>query len=165
LTVPRSLVKPNIKLATGELFGKADLIPPVLDALAEAPRTLAELLALPAFRNETAATLYQVAALLVGSRQACGYQVRAGAGGETAAGRLNRAMAAMPQQHSANRVLASPMLGNGIVTGTADAGAVADRVWALMEAEGHGPRDAEGTEKIHRILDKLVPLWRQVGIL
>jgi hypothetical protein len=92
-------------------------------------------------------------------------------------------MAAMPQQHSANRVLASPMLGNGIVTsttaqfvyrvlcemdtaaGTADAGAVADRVWALMEAEGHGPRNAEGTEKIHRILDKLVPLWRQVGIL
>jgi hypothetical protein len=92
-------------------------------------------------------------------------------------------MTAMPQQHSTNRVLASPVLGNGIITSTtaqfvhrvlcetdaaadaADADMVADRVWDLMEAEGHGPRDAAGTEKIHRILEKLVPFWRQMKIL
>ncbi|SFV13865.1 class I SAM-dependent methyltransferase [Pseudoduganella namucuonensis] len=182
LTVPRGLVKHNIKLVTGELFEKAGLIPPVLDALAQAPRTLAELMALPAFRQETAAMLYQVAALLIGSRQACACHVRQGdGGGDAAAGRLNRAMAAAPQGHSANRVLASPVLGNGVVTstiaqfvhrvlcemdgGAANADAVAERVWDVMEAEGHGPRDAEGTEKIHRILEKLVPLWRQLRIL
>lgn len=178
LTVPRSLVKQHIRLVTGALFDRPDLCRAVLDALDEAPRTLAELMALPAFRQEPAAALHQVAALLISAGQASSYHA-VDAAGSGAAVRMNRAMTAIPRDHSANHVLASPVLGNGIVTSTTaqfvyrvlssmkdlpGADALTHRVWAVMEAEGHA-RSEEVTEKIHRILHKLVPLWRQLQIL
>lgn len=191
LAVPRSLAKHKITLVAGGQINIGDLYKPVLDALEEAPRTLAELMALPAFGSEGTMALYQFAALMISTKQASSYQAYADAGSDRAR-RMNRAMAFTPHYHSSNHVLVSPVLGNGILTSltaqlvyrtlcelgdTACADAVTKRVLHLMEVEDHlrrehaqpsGP-DANGmdalTEKIHRILEKLVPLWRQLKVL
>lgn len=189
LTIPRSLAKHKIRLVTGELSDRDDLCKSILDSLEEAPRTLAELMALPAFRHEEATAVYQVVALLINIKQVSSYQVCDDAGND-AAHRLNRAMAFTPHYHSTNRVLVSPVLGNGILTSrtallvyrtlcelgdTAGADAVTSRVLHLLEAEDHFRREyaqhsgpdamRAATEKIHRILEKLVPLWRQLKVL
>jgi SAM-dependent methyltransferase len=191
LIVPRSLVKHKIKLANGELVDREDLYKPVLDALEQAPLTLAELATVPAIRREGATAAFQVAALLISSEQASAYHVCDDAGNDSAY-RLNRVMASMPHYHSANHVLVSPVLGNGLLTSVAaqlvyrvlcemgdaaDTDVLTNRVLHIMEGESHlqgenaqcSRPDAEdrdaASQKIHRILEKLVPVWRQLKIL
>ncbi|MTV41737.1 class I SAM-dependent methyltransferase [Duganella radicis] len=175
LTVPRGLARHKITLASGQLVDDAALYQPVLDALAAGPRSLAALAALPALRQRDPADLYQVAALLVSSGQASGYAVGADADAGPAR-RLNRAMAAAPHEHSSNRVLASAVLGGGILTSATaqlvyralcdGEEAPAARVLDWAREEGHAAAEpAELTAKIQRILEQLVPLWRQLKVL
>jgi hypothetical protein len=190
-TVPRSLVKHKIKLDNGEVIDWEDMYKPVLDALEQAPLTLAELEAMLALKREGALAACQVAALLIAGGQASAYHVCDDAGNDSAH-RLNRVMASMPHFHSANHVLVSPVLGNGILTSltaqlvyrilcemgdAASTDVLTNRVLHIMEAEGHlqgentsrshpGNEDRDAvTQKIHRILEKLVPVWRQLKVL
>ena len=191
LTVPRAMVKYQMDCPSGVVIDRRDLYEPVLDALEKAPCTLAELGALPALAQETTATVYEIAALLITSGQACGYGPDTGAHNAPARA-MNQAIALHSRYDKRYHAFASPLAGTGINVDSVmrrvyrvlcepgdvlDAGAVASRVWDMMVGEGYfadtaGQRfteDEEGrealAETVHTILKQHVPLWRQLKVL
>ena len=189
LTVVRqyaSLELIGSRLAPEEVFG------PVLDALAEGPRTLAELAALPAVQNRGVAVT-EIAALLIASNQAAPFFSSCSDTDSAPAHRMNRVVAQHCPTDSRFSVLASPLLGSGVIPGqvprlvyrvlSAGIGAeqvedVIAQVWQMILDEGHKieypeSQPLKSKDEEHAALDKLVrtilelrvPVWRQLGIL
>ena len=148
LTVVRqyaSLELIGSKAAPEEVYG------PVLDALAEGSRTLAELAALPAVQNGGKAVT-EIAALLIASGQAAPFFSSCRNADCAPAHRMNRAVAQHCPTDSKFSVLASPLLGSVVfvrqvprlvyrlLSAGIDAERVEDiiaQVWQMILDEGH----------------------------
>lgn len=189
LTVPREAATHEIAWAFGKMNGREDVFIPILDALATGPRTLAELTALPALNGHTLAGLAEVAALLTASAQAAPYFACSARMDSESAHRMNRAVAQQSSLDDDYQTLASPLLGNGVGSGLVqrliylslcqqldetDAAVIADRVRRIMAEQGRritAPGDlleleeAEVRRTVSAILEKRLPVWRQLGVL
>lgn len=187
LTLPRALIKTSVVLPHGKRLERDELYVPVFDALAQKPRSLAELKSLPALRGETMTAFFEMIAVLVS-----GKQVAVCSMDETVncapAQRLNRTIAASSHYRTSYHAFASPLLGNGMQGSVvarvayrvllesgedADPAALTARVWKLIDGEGYPPGWPGGrpatamtreqvAEKMQLVLEHLVPLWRQL---
>jgi len=187
LTLPRALVKTRAALPHGGRIERDELYVPVFDALAEAPRSLAELKALPALRGATMEAFFEMIAVLLAGRQVAACSMD-GTLDSAPAQRLNRAIAASSHYQPAYHAFASPVLGSGMRGSVAarvayrglnelgtdvDPVVLTERVWRLMDGEGRprgwtggGAADAIEREQVAQrmpvVLEHLVPLWRQL---
>ncbi len=176
----------------GRLTLQEQLYGPVLDALAERPRTLAELADLPALRNCGVAVM-EVAALLIASEQAAPFFSSYRDVDSAPAHRMGRVAAQHLPADTSFSVLASPLLGSAVIPGqvprlvyrvlsagidASQVDAVVAQVWQIVVEEGHTidyrqTRPLESKDEEHAALAKLVetilklrvPVWRQLGIL
>ncbi len=114
LLVPREDVKLTVKMGNGEVTCKREIYEPVLDAIALAPQTIAQLASLPALHGQDIKALAQVVGILTVSGQACCYRHQAEAILDSAALALNRVLAAQACQNDEYSAFSSPLLGNGV---------------------------------------------------
>jgi SAM-dependent methyltransferase len=113
LTSPRNEAPVKINLPIGQLEGKSEVFGPVLDALAERPRTIAQLHALPQLQGRDLANMVQAAALLTASGQVHPYLPSSVAQSSDKAHKMNRALANLARYSDEHQVLCSALLGNG----------------------------------------------------
>jgi SAM-dependent methyltransferase len=189
LTVPRDAVKIDMKAATGAAIFKPERHIPILDALAKRPHTLVELAALPALEGQTLTDLAEVAAMLVVSDQAATYFVCSESMEPDPAHRMNRAVALQSRYDDNYQALASPLLGNGVASGLIqrlvylslsrkpgepDVDAIIEETAQIMAAQGKRitaqsePAEAELAEiskTVKAILERRLPIWRQLKVL
>ena len=190
LCVPRSAFKLEFKLRSGTANLSAEVYGPIVDALADRPRTVAELLDLPAVRDRSKLTASEILAVLVGTGQALPMRA-ATAEEQQSADRLNLAYAARPDGIPANARmgLAVASLGGGLRTdflemlgygrfgadGGLDAEALVEFAAAAIAGRGEHVVDldrdkqvdgAEAREvlrkRVRRITDEMVPLWQRL---
>jgi len=192
LAVPRADAALRMKLPVGEVELARKTYEPVFDALAEAPRSIGELLDLPALRaaNSTARPV-ELAGVLVGSGMAALAKKT-----PTDAARIKRFNAAMAHLVVFDRnprigALAAPFLHSGIAqpplellvyaelgdTPRASADEVADRILARLDAAGSNvlregkpiaddpSQRSEFVQQIAALIGKRVPLWQRLGIV
>jgi hypothetical protein len=189
LIVPRDTVALDMTSATGMRIFKPELCVPLLDALAQQPRTLAELAAMPELKGPRLKDLLEVAAMLVMHKQAATYFSGTANISTDAAHRMNRALALQARYHDNYKALASPLLGNGVIAGQiqrlvylalvrqpekVDADAIINEVVQVMAAQGaritarHEPMElevAEISKTVKAILQRRIPIWRQLRVL
>lgn len=192
LLVPRHKVNLKMKLPIGEISGKEELYVPILDALAQRPHGISELLALPAFKSAGLANTMQVLTVLAASSQASIYVVGNTAPASKPSLAMNRALAKRIRYGEDLQVLVSPLLANGVPASTVellfyhlwscgeplnDVPALAQKAWAIMAAQGRrmvkggapivSDEDniAEMIVVIEQVLKEKLPLWRQLGIV
>jgi SAM-dependent methyltransferase len=191
LTVPRDTVTLDMKTAAGVPVCKPELYVPMLDALAKKPHTLSELAVLPDLDGKDVTNLAEVAAMLVMSEQAATYFPAFANVQPDAAYRMNRALAQQARYDDNYQVLASPLLGNGVMAGLVqrlvylslsgqpnhmdiDADAIIRDARQIMAAQGlritpeSEPMESEMAElskTVKAILERRVPIWRQLMVL
>jgi SAM-dependent methyltransferase len=193
LAVARADVSIKMKLPVGEVELAAKTYEPVFDALAEGPRTIGELLDLPALRAANSMVQpVELAGFLVGSGLAA--LCRKTPTDAARIKRLNAAMAELVLRDRNPRVgaLAAPILDSGIAQSPLDlvlyseladmprargAEAVADRILARLEAAGSNvlregkpisddpAQRSQFVQQIATLTEKRVPLWQRLGIL
>ncbi|AKU22913.1 class I SAM-dependent methyltransferase [Massilia sp. NR 4-1] len=183
----------SLNLPIGAVELEAALFDPMLDALAEGPRSLNELAQLPALRGKSMLEVARLASLLIDSEQVsvCPPPAAAGDGG-AAAGRLNAVLARHACEDSRYRALAAPLLGGGVKTPLLQrlvhgalhalgAGAEADQLAAhvcrslaqqeqAVQRDGCEPASADERRRevdtaVRAILALRLPVWRQLGVL
>ncbi len=193
LTVVREYASLELKLPMiGTLTVPEKLFAPVLDALAERPRTLAELAALPALQNSSV-TVTEIAALLIGSEQAAPFFSSYHDVESAPAHRMGRVVAQHSPADTNFSVLASPLLGSAVIPGQVprlvyrvlSAGidadqveAVIEQVWQMVVRERHTidyreskPLESKDEERaalakiVRTVLELRVPVWRQLRVL
>lgn len=190
LIVPRARVQFTFFTPFAQLTGKPDLYAPLADALAEQPRTFAELLSLPAFGEGQVGMLTECLILLVHSGQVLP-AVQPAAADAKPAQRFNRMVVDAAREGRMYDALACPATRTGIpVTqfGLLALAAVFDgKARDHVEAAAYGLSiltrldrrpgrdgqpirdDQEATaflaEHMRPILDEAIPLWRRLGAL
>ncbi|GIZ51213.1 class I SAM-dependent methyltransferase [Noviherbaspirillum aridicola] len=185
-----ALVVPRNQIALEEWSGEvaagltARIFNAVLDALADGPRTFAELRASPGLAGVRIDTLAAAATLLCRYKANLAVIFFRGAGADAApALRLNQALLAEAQRHDDFDVLALPSLGSGmpatrlerlVLHYLASFGAPPDlsMLGELMCANpesGTTEKEAEQMAEVRRRITETVesrlPLWRSLGIL
>ena len=164
----------------------------VVDALAERPRTLAELAALPALQNDDSAVA-EIAAFLIEWGQAAPFFSSYHDVDSAPAHRMGRVVAQHSRFDAKFAVLASPLLGSGVfplqvpclVYRVLSAGieaeqveAIVAQVWQMVVEEGHkiaypegAPVESEDERRaalaklVRLTLQVRVPIWRQLKVL
>jgi SAM-dependent methyltransferase len=189
LTVPRASA--TLGQPAGDPPGPAFALP-MLDALAERPRTLAELGALP---GQSPASVFKLLAMLSWNDQGTAYRVDgvdAGGGTRDAARRLNLAIARQSVRDDRYQALASPLLAAGAgasllqrlvylalqdEAGPPSPAALSEWIWQTLSEQGPpiilddkeaGTREealAEIGRAVSAILEQRVPVWRQLQVL
>lgn len=194
LLIPRSETKLKMKLPMGEVNGKEELYGPVFNALSRHPHTLGELMALPELAGQSINTLVQAAVLLTASGQAGVYFDANLSTSATAAHGMNRALAEHSRYSDDYKVLASPLLGNGISTNIVERmiylilarhtgpeypgmQEIADGLSTMMAAQGIAflkdgkpiesaeERNAEVQARVSQIMKSQLPVWKQLKML
>jgi hypothetical protein len=189
LIVPRDAVALDMKSPTGIQVFKPEICVPVVDALAKQPRSLAELAAMPELKGQGIKDLLEVAAMLVVYQLGSIYFIESATMKPDAAHRMNRALALQSRYDDNYRALASPLLGNGVAAGLiqrlvylslvrhpdkVDADAIIKEVHEAMAAQGeritkqHEPMElelAEISKTVKAILQRRLPIWRQLMVL
>lgn len=188
LTVPREAA--TLGFPPAEAPGaQGDVAAPLLDLLAECPRSLAELASLPSHNMSSAA---QVMALAVLHNQGLPYFLGAASQPAAPAQRLNAAIAQQSLLDDRHQAFASPLLGNGVGIGLIgrlaygalpqppermDAMAITRQVWQAMKDQGAPILDADkpdGTKEdelaeilptVKKLLEVRLPTWRQLKFL
>lgn len=188
LIVPRAHVQCTFFTPIAKLTGKPELYAPLVDALAQQPRTFGELLSLPAFGEPQANTLEECLILLVHSGQVLPAMQPAAADPKPAQ-RFNRVVVDAAREGRVYDSLACPVTRTGIPV--TDFGLLAlaagfdgkarDHVEAaryalsILKRLERRPRrggqpiedDQDATEflaeHMRPILDEAIPLWRQLG--
>ncbi len=163
----------------------------LIDLLAKAPRKLDELARLPLFGGdiEIAASFCSIY-LLESNSASIFFEDSRIQGGEPAR-RLNHALARDSRFEDRYRVLASPLISNGIKTtllerlvylqlaerpADTDTGAIASYVWQCMKdqlaeasrdepAQSAAIKIADIAAKVENVLQTRLPMWRQLGML
>jgi SAM-dependent methyltransferase len=126
LVVPRSLATGKISTPMGDVEGRSDLYPVVLDLLAEGPMRLSQLLARATGPAKDAATLIQALALLVHSGRV--KMIRAdGKIDPRPARRLNLVLAQEIEAGKVVHALAAPSIATGVPAELLDFGLVLAR--------------------------------------
>lgn len=154
LLILREKVSLTFKVPGGETRGKAELYDPILDALAQGPKTLAELSKIAELSHLTSGMWEQLAALLAGSGQAAVFSNPTVGRDSAPAISMNRAVAAYARFGDEYQVLASPLLGSAVGMGTIE------RMVYLALSQGLGADDAAGLARA--IWGMLAPLGRRV---
>lgn len=189
LTVPRGSEAKELKHLLRAVAGGEDLYQPVFDALAQGPRTLPELAALPTLQGSSLQRLAQIAAILTGSKQAapfftCSAEMDAGP-----AHRINRVLARHSCHDNNCHALASPLLGSAVPAGLVqrlvylslcegreetDTDAILTQTQQRMAALGERvtakdqPPEADLAElacTVPAILERRLPVWRELKML
>jgi hypothetical protein len=177
--------------------GEADLEPrvygPILDALADGPRRVGDLLDLPEVRGKARTTAGELVGLLVGSDQAVVMDGSPDAAGAAAARHFNRVLATRSLGSEANRrmALASAAAGTGLYANVIelatyaaltsgsgeDAAGIARSIWEPIARRGEKllqkgvavETEAESldilTRTVRQVLAEKAPMWRQTGVL
>lgn len=189
MIVPRTRVQFTFFTPFAKLDGKPELYTPLADALAEQPRSFAELLSLPALGQGQAGTLVECLILLVHSGQVL--PVMQPAADAKPAQRFNRMVVEAAREGRLYDSLACPVTRTGIPV--TDFGLLAliavfdGRAGDHVEAAGYGlsilkrldrrPRrhgqpiesDLEATEflaeHMRPFIEEAIPLWYRLGIL
>jgi predicted O-methyltransferase YrrM len=192
LTVPRAKASQVFKLPNGETQGKAELYEPIFDALADGPRTLADMGKLPALGHNSLATWEQLAALLVASGQASVFCATGAPMATAPALAMNQTVASYARFGDDYQVFASPLLGNGIGAGLIermvylllakqvgehDIQALTQGVWSMMGPlgrrlikEGKTLETAEENlpaieAAVTDVIAHRLPFWRKLGMI
>lgn len=147
VTVPPEAARLKFKTPLGELSGAEAVYRPILEACAEAPRSLADLGALGGKKPLPRRALMEVLTLLVGSYQIA--PVATGTPEREPAKRFNRLVADRSQMGDPLRFVASPLTGSALSASTTDLLALAvcqdgakdaktatTRAWNAMERTG-----------------------------
>lgn len=193
LTVPPANVKLEIEVPAGKAELPEHHYRPILDALADGPRTLRELADLPALRGvQGAPSMVEIAGILVGTAQALPLPWGLDCAGSEAALAYNRA-AVLPvarRQASAAAVTA-PLAGSGMTLNTLEAlvydaitrGVPAEHAALVAHVgrnfgEGSGPMLKDGeviaqpealqkavAEGVTWTLQHRLPLWRALKMI
>jgi SAM-dependent methyltransferase len=192
--IPRNDAKLKMALPMGEVNGKEELYAPIFHALGKRPHTLGELAALPELAGQPLNALIQAAVLLTTSGQTGIYCEENATAPVAAAQGMNRALAEHSRYSDDYKVLASPLLGNGINTNivermiylilTSHAGPehpgmaeIADSLSAMMAAQGiafikdgkpvgsEEEKNAELRSRVDQIMSARVPVWKQLKML
>jgi SAM-dependent methyltransferase len=181
VTRPTFTLDPDIAFC--KLRDKQENYLRIADALTQSPQTLGELAALPALKGVTMASLAELGAMLVASRQVAVCFVSSAKMDSGPAHRMNRAVALHSRYDDHYQWLASPLIGNVIVTGLVqrlvylslseqpdrlDAAAITKEVWEIMQAQEleSGPESiAELARTVEAILERRIPIFRQLKVL
>jgi hypothetical protein len=164
----------DVEVPVGRATFERDFFGPVVTALAEAPRRVGELLALPGLpRRDNPA---EIVGMLVGSHQALPVLGPPRAP-EPQAALFNRAAArrfVRPDNFDIGMALASSGTGSPLPCPMLDL-LIADRVqeeapdpaaWARELGAAHSPEEQERLRQfIERVIGERAPLWRRLGVL
>ncbi|RJG11732.1 class I SAM-dependent methyltransferase [Massilia cavernae] len=191
LTVPRDEATLSLKLPEGNVNAKPEVYNPVLDALADGPKTIRELRSLPGLQQVPVPSLAQVVALLTSSGQANIFFGAADHKSVDSAAQMNRVLGSKARYGDEFQTLASPLLGSGVGAGLIDrllfdalehnvnpedTAALAEHIWAILGSQGRqmlkdGKALTTAEENLSDIRDRVdtivrtrLPLWRQLGI-
>jgi len=187
LLVPADQVSFDASVALGTLHGDPKVYRPIVEALAEGPKTFGELAALPGLTGQRDGALLQALGLLVGARQV--HPLAPAAGDETAGG-FNRALLARAAFDEIPTHLAAPGPGTAVelkfeemlvvraaLDGEDDTRATARQAWEFMARtnrriqKGGVPlpdqaaHEAELAARIDRFKASKLPLLRGLGVL
>jgi hypothetical protein len=193
LTCLRENVNLDLKFPANRTLLAPSVIQPMLDALAQGPRTLVELSRLPALADQTLAEIAALVALLADTGQAAVYFLSAAGADAAPSQRLNLAIAQQVQGGLADRVFASALLGTGVKAplfqrlvyrcllqpGAAplSSAEIAAQVWQQVQQQqqpvlrDERERDSEAEmiseigAAVHAILERRSPLWQQLRML
>jgi hypothetical protein len=192
LLVPRENVQLAMQLPQGEATARPEVALPMLDALADGPRTLRQIMALPELTSCAAEDVVQLVSLFVVSQQAALFHSTALAQDASAVSRMNREIAGATRYGDEFQAIGSALTGSAIhlayvsrlvfflisEQGLAlQKDVLAAAVWQIMHTSGRQMiRDgrvlvgddanlAELSEVVASILAKQVPLWRQLRML
>jgi len=192
LTALRSTVTLDMKFPLNKYSLPEALYVPVLDALAQGPKTLVQLASLPALAGKSMAEVAQIAALLSESEQASTYFLCSAGQDNLPAQRMNRAIAQQARLDSNYRVFASPLLGSGVKAALFqrlvylslslrpeenDADVISGQVWQAMreqqlpvEQDGHVLTSKEEElsairSTVKAILEYRKPVWEDLQVL
>lgn len=192
LLVPREDVKLTVKIGNGEVTCKREIYEPILDSIALAPQTLAQLALLPALHGQDIKALAQAVSILTVSGQACCYRHQPEDAPDSAALAMNRVLAAQACLNDEYAAFSSQLLGNGVpmpwlervvyhallqnISATEHKAIVA-HVFQIQKAQnrlvlknGEALKTDEANlaelgELIKTILTDRLPLWRQWRII
>jgi SAM-dependent methyltransferase len=122
LVVPRSRARLKLNVPIGEASLEPRAYGPILDALADRPRTVGELLDLPEIKGKSSITAQEVVGMLVGSGQALPMGPEVGGKGEAAAARFNRMAGRRARDAATNSqlALAAAAFGTGLYASALD---------------------------------------------
>ncbi|RAM67019.1 methyltransferase [Herbaspirillum rubrisubalbicans] len=190
LTVLRETVSLKMGFPLRQYQPDEEIYNVILDALAQGPKSLAELRQLPSLQGKSLSELAQLAALLIDTGQAAPYLLQSALQDRAPAQRLNQAIA---QLDTGYRVFASPLLGSGVAAplfqrlvydsladpqaATMSSTDVASRVLRQVESQ-HVPillnerelvseqeKWQEVQETVKAILTRRRPFWKQLLML
>ncbi|MGI6853536.1 class I SAM-dependent methyltransferase [Mesorhizobium sp. 1B3] len=191
LVIPEDAITRDIKVPLGEATLNQNFYGPALKALAEAPRTVGELMDLPE-AERSSVTPREVVGMLVGSRQAMILANEISPESRSAAARFNAAsLSACADESRAVCALAASGTGSGVTIrlfemlayeamangAPAEAGALTNEVWRILSARGDRIRhegelihdDDENkrliAEQMQLVLKTAVPIWKRVGAI
>ncbi len=190
LLVPRQAFGFSHKVLAGQANLEPTVYGAIADSLAERPRKVAELLALPETRNKSDITALEIVGALVGTDQALPLKPVANAGDPGPAERLNRVLADGVEdvEPDGSIALALPAVGSGVPLSHFEAAiyrmfragapvtveAATEQVWRAMCAYGRRPvkdgkpieDDSEAVEflqtYVRKITETRVPLWQKL---
>ena len=194
LAVPRAKVKFRIATPVGEIDGDAGLYGAVADLLAQKTASLAEIAALPAFRQGGAGYALEALVLLVHSGQVLPVAASGSAGAEPDPGpgrRLNRVIVGKMLRQRVFRYLAAPLAGSAIRASHSDllmasallsgqdeavetmTGFVVRTMQRLgIDPTKDGKPVTDPAERHHAVraeaetfLSETLPMWRRLGVL
>jgi SAM-dependent methyltransferase len=192
LLVPRENVQLTMQLPQGEATARPEVALPMLDALANGPRTLRQIMALPELTTCAAEDVVQLVSLFVVSQQAALFHSTALAQDASAVNRMNREIAGATRYGDEFQAIGSALTGSAIhlayvsrlvfflifERGLAlEKDVLAAAIWQIMRTSGRQMiRDGkvllgddanlvELSEVVASILAKQVPLWRQLRML
>ncbi|HWK67643.1 MAG TPA: class I SAM-dependent methyltransferase [Rhizobiaceae bacterium] len=191
LVVPEDAVTRDIKVPLGEAALNESFYGPALEALAQAPRSVGELIDLPE-AERSSVTPREVVGMLVGSRQAMILANETSPAGRAAAARFNAAhLSACADEGRAVCALAASGTGSGLTArlfemlayeamadgAPAEAGALTGAVWRILTTRGDRIRhegelihdDSENkrliAEQMQLVVATAVPIWKRVGAI
>jgi SAM-dependent methyltransferase len=193
LIVPRQHAKLSMRVPVGEVSVSENVFTPVLDALAERPHTMNELLTASGPHEKPSEKAAEIAGILIGTWQAAPVKQEGTGPGQNAVDRFNFAMSesATMEDISENFPLASSVLGSAVQASgleifvyqaakqseTLRTEELVARLWKHLVDRGerlekNGTPLNEETESrtflkdtIETIVKHKLPVWRNLGIL
>ena len=190
LTMPRENIELKFKTALGDAEGDPNIYNPILDALAEGPKTFLELNQIEAFSAKEKAGLAQAIGFLCASC-VVGPSSSKSTHDFEAAKAFNKLVAKRASQGAPYEFLCAPQIGSGIVAHTHDlavlplvmedpeigADKLAAEAWSVMTSLGQSVTiDGKQATKMEDAIEALVhymvnfkeiriPYWRSLGVI
>lgn len=187
LTVPREMA--TLGFTPETMSAQDDMAGTILNHLAKAPRSLAELASL---HGQTVDSIFQVLALLNTNDQGAPFFLSSAKSSTEPAHRMNLAVAEQATLDDRYQALASPLLGSALPAGQIqrlvylllrrspdrrDAAAMAQEVWNILSSQespvvvSDKPLNskeeelAEVLSTVKKVLEQRLPIWRQLKML